>query len=172
MNRRRLWTLATLALLALAAGLLASRALGDPAAREIRLVQRRLLELAKAASFKESDSPFLKLGYPNRVTEYFAPETEFDLQLGNRSTHGTFTRSQLAEGTAALRGASRGLSIEFLDIAVHLGPTPTQAVAHLTSKIYFVGDPDYLVQEFRIGLTKSTNAWTVHRLETVRTMEP
>jgi hypothetical protein len=169
---RRFLTLALVGAALALAGLLAAGAFGDAQSREIRRVRQRLLKLAEAASFQEKDPPFAKLRYADRVTGYFATETEFDLQMGQRSPQGTFTRSQLHEGAAALRASGKGLSVEFIDIAVQLTPTPTQATAHLTSKIYFVGDPDYFVQEFRVGLEKSTNSWLVRRLETVRTMEP
>lgn len=146
----------------------------SPLGRATREVRTRLQELAAATSFRENDPPFVKLGYPQRLVPFFAPETAFDIQMGARATQGTFTRSQLSEGAAGLRGGQRGLSVEFLDITVTATPVeaPTQATAHLTSKIYFLGDPDYFVQEFRVGLSRMTNGWKIERLETVQTMEP
>lgn len=143
----------------------------DPRAREIRHIQQRLGALATAVSFRENDPPFVRLGYGGRLTDYFAESVEIDIALGSRGMHETINREQLKEGATGLRAANRGLSVEFIDIAVTPGPTSTNASAHLTSKIYFIGDPDYFVQEFRIDLRKGSGDWQVRRIATVRTME-
>lgn len=143
----------------------------DPRTRAIREIQARLKEVAAITSFKEQDPPFVKLGYAGRLSEYFADTIELDITLGTRSAHETITRNQLRDGASSLRATNRGLSVEFIDIVVEVDPPSPLASVHLTSKIYFLGDPDYFVQEFRIDLEKPANSWLVKRLATVRTME-
>lgn len=171
MKRLRRWIL-PLAALALVAGALGFRVFSDPEAREVRRVRARLMALASAASFKETDPPLLRLAYAGRLTDYFLDPTQLEVTLGARSAHESMTTAQLRDGATALRAASRGLSVEFIDIAVKLlDATRTRAEAHLTTKIYFLGDPDYFVQEFKILLEKPESEWRVRRVSTVRTME-
>ncbi len=143
----------------------------DPRAREARRVRSRLKALATAVSFKESDAPFVRLGYPGRIVDFFGEGTEVDITLGSRSAHQSFTRSELKEGAAGLRATNRGVSVEFTDVAVTPDLEQGRAEAHLTAKIFFLGDHDYFVQEFRVGLVKADGEWRIRRMATVRTME-
>lgn len=172
MNPRRRKLFLGLAALGLALGLgLTFRWQQDPRTRAIREIQARMKEVAAVTSFKEQDPPFVKLGYAGRLSEYFADTIELDISLGARSAHETISRNQLRDGASSLRATNRGLSVEFIDIVVEVTPPTPRASVHLTSKIYFLGDPDYFVQEFRIDLEKPANAWLVRRIATVRTME-
>ena len=101
----------------------------------------------------------------------FTDTVDLDITLGARSAHETISRSQLRDGANSLRATNRGLSVEFIDIVVDVTPPTPSASVHLTSKIYFLGDPDYFVQEFRIALEKPANEWLIRRIATVRTME-
>lgn len=172
MNLRR--TLALLLLLLVAGGLLAWN-LQNPEAREIRRIRQRLLNLAETASFQSQDNLLLRAAYPTRLAAYFADPTEFDIDLGDNHISRSMTLSTLQENATILRNeprSGRGLTIEFLDLDVRLHPDRTSATTHLTSKIRFVADVDYWVQELRLDLRRSTNhAWVVHRVQTVRTMQ-
>lgn len=169
MKRRLLIWTGIVAVLAAGWGV---RALGDPRTRELRRVEKRVLALAEAVSFTEKDSPFSRLGYPDKVIGYFGPTTELEITLGSREAHATLTNAELKERAGAMRVTARGLSVQFLDVAVTLNDAMDQATAHLTSKIYFTGEPDYWVQEFRLQLGKEAeHGWRVSRIETVRTME-
>ncbi len=172
MNPLRRKILLVTAALTLALGLGAwLRFSQDPRTRALREIQARLLEVATITSFKEQDPPFVKLGYAGKLSEYFADTIELDITLGARSAHETISRAQLKDGAASLRATNRGLQVEFIDIVVDVTPPDPRASVHLTSKIYFLGDPDYFVQEFRIDLEKPADTWLVRRIATVRTME-
>lgn len=172
MNLRR--TLTLLLLLLVAGGLLAWN-FQNPETREIRRIRQRLLSLAETASFQSQDHLLLRAAYPTRLAAYFADPTEFDIDMGDNHLSRSMSLSTLQENATLLRNetrSSRGLTIEFLDIDVRLDPQRNSATAHLTSKIRFVADVDYWVQELRLDLQRSTNhAWIVHRLQTVRTMQ-
>lgn len=151
---------------------LGGRVWGDPRQREARRVEKRILALAEAVSFTDKDSPLLKLGYADKVGGFFAPTTDLDIILGNREAHATLSKAELTERAGAMRVAARGLSVQFLDAAVTLNEAMDQATVHLTSKIYFTGDADYWVQEFRLQLEKhAQQGWQVSRIATIRTME-
>ena len=152
--------------------------LPDPAERERRRIRTRLLDLAKALSFTEKDSPFLRMGYAERVTRFFDETVDLDLTVGPYVATESLHRSRMPEGLAGLRLGNRGLVVEFIDIAVELSDAtldpaavrPT-ASAHLTSRIYFTGDRDYWVQEFRFELVRAAGDWLVRGVATVKTME-
>lgn len=144
----------------------------DPRAQEIRRLEAHLGKLAGEVSFTESDPPFRRLGYPNRLSGFFANPTELDIAVGPRSAQGSLSRSQLEEGATTLRATARGLDVRFLDPSVELDDSMENATVHLTSRIFFTGDPDYLVQEFQFVLKKNPDGeWRIHRIATVRTME-
>ncbi len=143
----------------------------DAHAREIRRIQRHLNTLAATVSFTDKDPPFVRLGYGGKVAGFFDNPTEFDVTIGPRATQGLIPRSQLHAGAAGLRLNAPGLSVRFIDIAVELDQDRTSASAHLTARIFFTGDPDYFVQEFRLRLKRTEGRWLVDRIATVRTME-
>jgi len=167
LNRRR--AILLVLLLALVGGGAAFWIWNDPRQREIKRVQHRLLDLAKDASFSEKDPLFKRLGYPQRVVAFFDENIEVAVE-GARQEHRVMGRAQLLENATQLRAGFRGLSVQFLDPQVELAEDLRSAVVHLTSKIYFTGDSDYTVQEFRIALVKQGNAWMVRKVETVKTM--
>ncbi len=171
MNRRRILFL-LMALAVAVAATLGVRALSDGRAREVRKVEKRVRALAEAVSFAEGDSPFQRLGYPDRVAGFFAPVTEVDIAVGQREARVVLPKAELKERSGVLRAASRGLSVQFLDVVVNLNEGMDEATAHLTSKIYFTGDPDYTVQEFRLLWSKDReHGWQLQRISTVQTME-
>ena len=169
MKRRLFLFVAVLALVGVVLGV---RAFSDPKAREIRRIEKRVQALAEAVSFAEGDSPFLRLGYPQRVVAFFGPSIELAINLGTREAHATLQRSELEERAGVMRAASRGLSVQFLDVVPTVNDALNEATVHLTSKIFFLGDLDYTVQEFRLQLSRHPEAgWQVLRVATVRTME-
>ncbi|MGE3312249.1 MAG: hypothetical protein AB7O66_19975 [Limisphaerales bacterium] len=170
MNRRVLAVVGVALLVATGWGV---RALGDPRAREARRVEKRVTALAEAVSFSEKDNPFLRLGYAERVAGFFGSVTDLAITLGSREAHASLTHQELKDRAVALRAAARGLSVQFLDLDVNLNPGLDEATVHLTSKIYFTGEPDYSIQEFRLRLTRPPDqpSWQVRGIETVRTME-
>ena len=111
------------------------------------------------------------LAYRNFKMCCAADAVEFDMVLGSRALQGSVPADRLREGASGLRATSAGLSVRFSDIAVDLDETSTHAVAHLTARIFFAGDNDFLVQEFRMRLEKSAEGWRVREVRTVRTME-
>ena len=169
MSRRRRVALGLIALLA--AVVIAFFLNPDPRLRASRLVRSRLLGLASALSFKENDPSLVRLTYPARLAAFFAERTEADITLGARSAHQSVTRSEIESAAAGLRASNRGLSVQFFDIVVTPDLERGRAEAHLTARVFFLGDQDYLVQEFRLGLVKAEGTWRVHRMATVPTME-
>jgi hypothetical protein len=146
--------------------------LGDPQKREARRIKKTLAMLAEEASFGGQDQAlFSKLAYPGKVAGYFAESVYLDIPSVPPPYREDVTRSHLESALAGFRASFRGLSVQFLDIVVELDESLTNAVAHLTAKIYVTGDTDYGIQEFRIGLQKVQRDWLISRIATVRTMD-
>ncbi len=174
MKRR---TFILLAAVGVAAGL-ALRLRADPRARQVRLIQTRLRELSVALSFTDKDPPFARLSYAERVTRFFDDPVDLDLAIGPYVAAESVHRTRLPEGLAGLRLNNRGLDVQFIDITVDLpdealdpATAAPRASAHLTSKIFFAGERDYWVQEFRLALVRRQGVWLVRSVATVRTME-
>lgn len=170
MVNRRLVTLLLAALVGIGTALYL-RAQNDPRAREIRRIQKHLLQLASAVSFTERDTPFQRLAYPGGLPDYFTDPAHFQIAIGRYVADQPLSHAELRDATTAIRAQFRGLSVQFLDIVVDLAPDPDQATVHLTSKIYFTGDSDYWIQEFRLALARTESTWRIQRLATLRTME-
>lgn len=163
-----------LVLLAVGAGIAALvgwRLTQDPRSREIRRIQQRVNNLAGALSFSEKNGLLNKVAYAERVSEYFSDPTVLRIALGRWAVNEPVPRSQVYETAAGLRGSAKGLDVQFLDIAVDLKDSGSNATAHLTSKIYFHGDSDYWVQEFKLSLTQSNRVWRLQEVQTLKTME-
>lgn len=163
------------ALLAAAAALAIAGTVGallaaDPHARESRRVHRRVAQLAQELTFPEGEPALRKLSYAERVSAFFAEAVDLSLSLGPRSREGTMTHAELEEGCRGMRATLRGLEVSFFDIQPTVDPDLRKATVHLTAKIYFKGDPDYFVQEFRLHLQRPEQVWRISKIETVRTM--
>lgn len=168
-NRRRLLLLLTV--VAGIALLVGWRLMQDPRRREIRLIQQRVNHLATALSFSDKSSLLNKVGYAERVAEFFSDPTELRIAFGRWAVHESVSRAQVTETAAGLRASAKGLDVQFLDVDVALDPSGSTATAHLTSKIYVHGDSDYWVQEFKLGLTQSNRVWRLKEVLTLKTME-
>ncbi|MBX3744955.1 MAG: hypothetical protein KF833_06560 [Verrucomicrobiae bacterium] len=167
---RRLLTFLVAALVGVGTALYL-RAQNDPRTREIRRIQKHLLQLATDVSFTERDTPFQRLGYPGRLPDYFTDPAHFQIAIGRYLADQPLSHAELRDATTAIRAQFRGLSVQFLDIVVELADPPDQATAHLTSKIYFTGDADYWIQEFRLTLARAEASWRIQHLATLRTMD-
>jgi len=150
----------------------AVRAWSDPKSREVRRIEKRLLGLASGISFTEQGSPFQRLAYGDRVADHFAESTELDITVGSREIQVTLSRGELRDRALATRATAKGLSVQFMDVVVSLNEAMNEATAHLTSKIFFKGEPDYWVQEFRFELAKvHPEGWKIRKIITIKTME-
>ena len=169
MMRRLLVTLGLVIVVAIG---FAFRAWSDPKSREVRRIEKRLLGLASGLSFTEKGSPFQRLAYGDRVADFFADTTELDIAVGSREIQVTLSRGELRDRALATRATAKGLSVQFMDVVVTLNERMDEATAHLTSKIYFTGEPDYWVQEFRLQLGKvHPEGWRIRKITTIKTME-
>lgn len=165
--KRRLTLSVVLAALALA-GVLWWQS--DPEAREIRRIQKRLTDLAAEVSFAEGESVLNRLSYPTRVAAFFTDPTHLEIPRDEADAKGSYTRIQIEQILTGVRATRRGLHVTFFDIRVELTES-SRASAHLTSRIESAGDRDYWIQEFRLELTRQDGAWSIERLEGIRTIE-
>jgi hypothetical protein len=78
-------------------------------------------------------------------------------------------RDELQQAALA---ASRydGITIEFLDVNVTLGPYTPTAIANLTARATVEGQHDFFVQEFNFMLKKVGGQWLIYRIESVKTL--
>ena len=135
-----------------------------------QVIRKRLGELAQAASFSSKEAPLASLANSATLASFFTDDVEFILDVPGHSQQKVSGRDQLLQAAMSARSALGGLSVEFLDINVIVGPDKTSAVADLTAKGRVQGEPDLLVQELKLTLKKIQGHWLISRLETVKTL--
>jgi len=135
-----------------------------------QVIRKRLGELAQAASFSSKEAPLASLANSATLASFFTDDVEFILDVPGHSQQKVSGRDQLLQAAIGARSAVGGLSVEFLDINVIVGPEKTSAVADLTAKGKVQGEPDLLVQELKLTLKKIQGHWLISRLETVKTL--
>lgn len=135
-----------------------------------RQVHNRLVALAKAASFSAGEGNFAKLGYGNRVADFFAPDIEIDLGVAAGQALHVSGHDELLQGLAVGRATRAWLKVEFLDISVTVAPDGQSAIADLAGKASAPEEKDFFVQEMKFTLKKIDGRWLIVRVELVKTL--
>ena len=131
------------------------------------VIQRRLVKLARAASFSQNDNVVSKALGAEEVPDYFAPRVDIVLDIPGHQQHTFNNRDDIAE-KAKMSRAGPGLSVKFPDINVTVNPDNSTAVADVTLNAHIAGDHDDIVEELQITLEKTNSDWLIDRIQTVR----
>ena len=133
-----------------------------------RVIRKRLLELAKVASFGPNESPLAQVANAANLTSFFTEDVEITIELRGdprRTFNGRPTLLTAAQGARLALGS---LQVEFVDIQVAVDPGKTSATVTLTAKGKVKGDLQ--VQELKLVLKKIDGDWLISNVETVKTL--
>ena len=133
-----------------------------------RVIRKRLLELAKAASFGPNESPLAQVANAANLTSFFTEDVEITIDLRGYSRQTFSGRATLLEAARGARFGLGSLQVEFVDIQVAVDPGKTSANVTLTAKGKVRGDLQ--VQELKLVLKKVDGDWLISNVETVKTL--
>lgn len=135
-----------------------------------RAIRKRLLELAKSASFAGNESPLAKLSNSQRVAGFFTADVEVRVDAPGRGQQVISGRETLFQSMMQARSALSGLQVEFYDINVTVAPGKQSAEVSLTLRARIAGERDQAVQELKLFLNKTEGNWRINRAQTVKTL--
>jgi hypothetical protein len=130
------------------------------------VIKKRLIKLARDASFSPNDSQLSKIAGARAVPDFFAPEVDIVLDLPRHVQHVFNSREEIAEKALGSRQAA-GLSVSFPDINVSVNPDRTTAVADVTLNATIRGEQDDIVEELHITFQNTNGDWLIRRVQTV-----
>ena len=135
-----------------------------------RVIRKRLIELARAASFSGKEGLLAKAFNTEQFASYFDENVEILVDVPGRAQQNLYGRNELMQAVMAVRSAISSLSVEFLDINVSLSPDHQTAEVDLTGKAKIPGERDFFVQELKFTLKKIGREWLINKVETVKTL--
>lgn len=138
-----------------------------PSPQEV--IRKRLAALAAAASFGPSQPMTIRAYKAQKLIDFFTPDVVVSIDSRGYEPRTLNGRPDLQEAVlAAMR--MDGITIEFLDVNVTLGPDNQTAIANLTARADVEGQRDFFVQEFNFMLKKVDGKWVIYRVESVKTL--
>jgi hypothetical protein len=134
-----------------------------------KVIRKRLVELAKAASFSPKEGLIAKAWNASTLGDFFTADVEVTVNVPG-TQHTISGRDELLQAAVGARSAVSSLTIEFPDIKVTVAPDRTSAVVNLTAKGKVPGERDFYLQELRMRLIKVKRDWLIKQVETVKTL--
>jgi hypothetical protein len=133
-----------------------------------KVIQARLLQLARLASFSSKDGNFKLLANTERISFLMAQNVHVVFNMtGGRSQ--TFdNREELLQAFLAARPAVKDIQAQFTDITIRLAPDKQSATALLTADAKIGGEPDRVVEELKFAFKKTNDDWLITAIETVK----
>ncbi len=135
-----------------------------------KMIRQQLAAVARNASSNPNQNPLVSAANAQLLAGHFSTNVEVQLDVPGRLRHTFNSRDEIAQAAIAACSSVNGIKVEFLDVNVTVGPDKQSAVADLTLKAQAAGDKEFIVQEMKITLQKSTGKWLITRVETVRTL--
>ena len=133
-----------------------------------RVIRKRLLELAKVASFGPNESPLAQVANAANLTSFFTENVEITIDLRGYPRQTFNGRDTLLVAARGARFRLGSLQVEFVDIQVAVDPGKISANVTLTAKGKVGGDLQ--VQELKLVLKKVDGDWLISNVETVKTL--
>jgi len=135
-----------------------------------KIIRQRLTQLAGKASFSAGEGNLGKLAAAEDIAGYFATNVEVDINVPGRVQHTLMGRAEIQQAALGARERLNGLTVQFPDINITVGPGKQSAVADLTVEVRVAGESDTVVQEMKFTFQKTEDGWLITRVETVRTL--
>lgn len=135
-----------------------------------RVIRKRMLELAQAASFSGKEGLIAKAFNAQQFGSFFDNDVEAIVDVPGRSQQTFSGRAELVQAALGVRTVVGSVAIEFLDINVTVSPDKQSAEVNLTGKARVAGERDFFVQELKFTLKKIGREWLIKKVETVKTL--
>jgi len=136
-----------------------------------KIIENRLLKLARLASFSSKDGNFKRLADNERIGSLLARNIHVVLDLPGGRSETIDNREDLLQAAMAARSVVKDLQVQFTDIGISLSPDRQSAVALLTLKAKMGGEPDWVIEELRFTFQKISDDWLITGLETVKPLQ-
>ena len=135
-----------------------------------KVIRSRLNALAKAISFKSGTGAIAKAYNAEKVSEFFAPDVEVEVNLAGFEPISLHGRDEILQIATAAGSRLTSLKVEFPDMNITFGADGLTAKVNLTGKAIVPGERDISAQEFNFQLRKVDGKWLIYKVETVRTL--
>ena len=134
------------------------------------IIRSQLKSLAKIVSFKPNEGNISKAYGAQKLTDYFTPEVDINLNAPGYPQLAITARQELIQGLLWAQSNLSSLKVDFLDVNVTLDPDKQGAMANLTAKVIIGKSSDFNVQELNITFKKIEKRWLIYRVVTVKTL--
>jgi hypothetical protein len=135
-----------------------------------QVIRKRMIELARLASFPPNEAPMAKLANSRKLASFFTSDVEITIDLPGRSQQTVSGRDEVLQAAIGARSLPGGIQVDFPDVKVTLGADKQSATVNLTAKGNVGGDRDNLLQELKLTLKKIEGNWLINRVETIKTL--
>ena len=135
-----------------------------------KIIRHRLNKLAQLASVAPNEGNFSRVACVEKMGAYFTDNAEVNLNIPGESLvlNG---RAELTQAALAARSsANGGVSAEFVDINIDMGPNNQSAMVDLTLHAKVGSDKDAIIQELEFTFKKIKGDWLISRVATVQTL--
>ena len=131
-----------------------------------RVIQKRLNQLAKTATFDPKEGAISKAIKIDKLGGFFASQIELKVNIPGLHPDAITTREELKQAAMAAVSAARGITTEFVDIKIELNPDKQGAYVDLTLNGKAGGEADPIVQQLKFHLKKIDGEWLITRVQT------
>jgi hypothetical protein len=136
-----------------------------------KIIEKRLVKLARLASFTSKDGNIKRLADTERISLLLAQNIQVVVDVpGGRETMFD-NREELLQAALAARPAVKELVVQFTDIGVVVNSDGKSAAALLTLKAKIGAEPDWFIEELRVTFKNTNDDWLVTRVETVKPLQ-
>ncbi len=135
-----------------------------------QLIRKRLAELARLASFTQSEGSLVKLAKAQQLAARFTPDAEISVDLPGRSPQSLNGRDELMQAAMSARTMVKSLKVQFVDVTVKLGDAPESGIAHFTVKADVPGETTPEVEELEAQFKRVDGDWLIQHVQNVRTL--
>jgi hypothetical protein len=135
-----------------------------------RVIEKRLLKLARLVSFSPQEGDLRRAAKIERMGGFFAENVQAAIDVPGEGIHTFEHRDELMQAAMASRTVANGIQAEFVGINVMLDPDQAGAAADLTLKARIGGQSELIVQQLKFTFKKMDDDWLITRIETVKAL--
>ena len=132
-------------------------------------IRRRLVSLAKAASFEKPQGNIAAAVNAEEFSEFFGREVALNMEPRILFPD-SLERSEISKMGFRMRSEFSSLDVKLLDPIITVGADNKSAIVELTINAGTPTDSHLLVQEVKFTMKEVDGNWLIIRVETIRTL--